>query len=78
MRFYTETTNSRGNKVSAGANKGQVAHISGWNSGVKVISTVDQDGNDRFDIYVTGSSNSPTAKKKIGYIVDGIFTESGE
>lgn len=78
MRFYTTTTNSRGNERGMGAHRNQVTHARGWDQGIKVISTLMQDGSEQLDVYVTGGTNNPTARRKIGFLRDGVWHESGK
>ena len=58
-RFYGSIRGS-GNKLSTRcghATTGIESHTRGWNLGVKVIGTVDKEGNDVFEVYLTGGSN---------------------
>ena len=73
--FRTTTTNSRNNTVSAcaGAEKGQITRINGWNGGIKVYSSVDEHGRDVFDVYVTGGSNAADAGRWVGSLVGDVW-----
>lgn len=73
MRFYTTATNSRGHEAKAGAHKGQTVHARGWDSGVRVVSRIDENGKDVFHIYSTGGTNGEKSDKPIGTVIDGIF-----
>ena len=73
--FRTTTTNSRGNTVSAcaGATKGQVTRINGWNGGIAVYSSVDKHGRDVFAVCVTGGSNAADAGRYVGQLLGDVW-----
>ena len=57
-RFFGEVTGGRGTSSRIGNVKsGMVAHIRGWNIGVRVECRVDEHGNDQLSVFVTGGSN---------------------
>lgn len=72
--FYTSATNSRGNLTTAsGLRSGQTVHARGWNSGVKVISKIDQDGRDVFYVYRTAGSGGAGCDVFLGRVVGDTF-----
>ena len=50
------------------------AHISGWDIGVKIRCYVDKYGLDICEVYETGGSNSPQAKK----LLTKVYTSEAE
>ena len=67
MRFYLTTQNSRGSEITAGSHKGNTTHIRGWNSGIEVVSSI-ENGVDTFTLYTTGGSNGAKAGHYIGQL----------
>lgn len=69
-RFYgsirgiarTEATR-RGNKQIAG-------HIRGWDIGVRVEMSIDENGKDRITVYGTGGSNNPDRQIRLASFTD--------
>ena len=67
--FYAQIQGNRGEATRMGTpNSGIEGHIRGWNVGVKVYGSVDNDGNDVFEVYHTGGSNGHTTSKLIATI----------
>jgi len=59
--FYGSMRGSRGEATRMGtAKSGLIAHIRGWNTGVEVVLTVDDEGRDCVAVYVTAGSNGRT------------------
>jgi hypothetical protein len=74
--FYASLTGSGKNTTTKTGNKesGISGHISGWNSGVKVVGKLRSDQTDCFHIYSTGGSNRPAPNHLIGIVDnDGKF-----
>jgi hypothetical protein len=71
MKFYTNTTNSRGKPVTAGSHHGQTTHTRTWTHGVKVVSYIDTDGQVKFAIYGTSGSNNSEEVFAIGNLTLG-------
>jgi len=51
-------------------NSGLVAHIRGWDIGIRVYCRVDKYGNDSISVFRTGGSNDPDDKQLLGDISD--------
>jgi hypothetical protein len=78
MRFYCSATNFRHSTQGiSGGEKGQVVHAKARNCGVRVISSVDANGSDFFELFVTGGSNDDNAKSYIGRVADKAFMPVG-
>jgi hypothetical protein len=75
-RFKGTVKGGRGETARLGhANTGLVTTTNGWDTGVKVYASVDKDGNDRFDVYLTGGSNEARPTQLVGsYGVDDFPT----
>ena len=59
-RFMAEIQGNRGSTSRSGSKASGIdGHIRGWNLGIKVQASVDDDGNDVFTVYRTGGSNRP-------------------
>lgn len=57
-RFRGTVQGNRGQASRLGTKRsGLVTETNGWNSGVRVIATVDDDGEDQFQVYSTGGSS---------------------
>ena len=70
-RFYAEIKGNRGKASRCGfKDSGMWSHTRGWNRGVEVRGYVDQDGNDCFNIYVTGGSGGGAPRKHIATVHD--------
>lgn len=52
-------------------NSGLVAHIRGWNVGVRVVCEVDGQGRDVVRVYETGGSNSGSSGKLLAEVKEG-------
>ena len=48
---------------------GLTSKTNGWNSGVTVRASVDDDGRDVFRVYRTGGSNAASADRYVGKVV---------
>lgn len=48
-----------------GTETGIETRTNGWNSGVRVVGFVDDNGDDCFDIYITGGSNGSISSQRI-------------
>ena len=73
MRFYTKASNSRGKTVGVGGHKsGQDVHVSGWDLGVKVYSSVVNE-KDVFELFMSYGSNAKGNDIHIGTVelIDG-------
>ena len=57
-RFYGSTQGERGETTRLG-HKRITAEARGWNSGVRVVGSIAEDGTDVFHVYATGGSNDP-------------------
>ena len=71
-RTYLSGTNSRGNLVTAWNSK--ECHLRGWNAGVRVYASLDENGRDSFCIYMSGGSIGAHYDTFLGHVVD---TEDG-
>lgn len=64
----------RGNRDEASrigdSRSGVNAKINGWHIGIEVVASVDDDGNDNFEIYKTTGSNGNFRNKLITEIKD--------
>ena len=72
-QFYADIQGSRGAASRMGGKDGGIrGHIRGWSVGVRVHGR-HVDGEDIFDVALTGGSNSHSAEKHIGTarLVDG-------
>lgn len=69
-RFYITATNERDKAINKAGRKELVAHIRGWNKGLKIEAFIDDDGLDTFRIYETGGSNAPDDKKYYRSLTD--------
>ena len=70
-RFYAEIKGNRGMASRQGfKDSGIWSHTRGWNRGVEVDGYVDQDGNDCYDVYVTGGSAGNKSKRMIATVED--------
>ena len=56
----TDATKTEGTKR---AHKSATAHIRGWNLGVKIIASTDENDKQIFEVFKTGGSNSSTLEK---------------
>ena len=54
-RFYASISGGRG-EVTRSGHRSISGHIRGWDRGVRVEGSVDDDGNDIFRVYVTSGS----------------------
>lgn len=65
-RFCLTVQGGRGQASRYGSAKsGAVATIAGWNVGVRVTCTVDENGDDQIDVYATGGSNGTRIRDRI-------------
>ena len=67
-RFYGEVEGTRGRASRVGAS-GMRSHTRGWNVGVEVVCTI-RDDVDVIEIYETGGSHAPSAKRHIATVTD--------
>ena len=68
-RFYAEIQGNRGLASRMGTpNSGIWGHIRGWDSGVKVICSVDEEGADVVSVYATGGSNGSCRERLIAQV----------
>lgn len=63
-RFYGEVQGTRGRASRLGAS-GMRSHTRGWNVGVEVVCTIDV-----IEVYETGGSHAPSAKRLIATVTD--------
>ena len=65
-RFYGSLQGSKGLSTRQGTSKGGLtAHIRGWDVGVLIRCTVDENGNDKIFVSRTGGSNNPSVTSEI-------------
>ena len=65
-RFYASIEGNRGMATRQGtANSGIQGHIRGWNIGARVICYVDENGEDRVSVLMTGGSNGRKTEREI-------------
>lgn len=59
-RFYATVYGQAGTNASrvGTAWSGIEGHVCGWEAGIRVVGTVDAQGRDVFEVYLTGGSNS--------------------
>jgi len=67
-RFYGEVEGMRG-RASRLGNSGMRSHTRGWNVGVEVVCTI-RDDVDVIEVYETGGSHAPRAKRLIATVSD--------
>lgn len=66
-RFYVNVQGNRGPASRMGTeNSGIFSHTRGWEVGILVNGTVNANGEDEFDVYLTGGSNGGGSHKFIG------------
>jgi hypothetical protein len=72
-QFRATIQGHRGEASRLGGKKSGIsARVNGWNVGVLVIGSVDEDGKDLFEVYKTGGSNSPFREgERIANIKEG-------
>lgn len=58
-------------EASRGGETGIQGHIRGWNSGIKVVGSVDTVLGDCFNVFVTSGSNGGKRDVLVGCLVDG-------
>ena len=69
-RFYASIQGSRGEATRQGTPKSGIqGHIRGWDMGVSVMGSVDENGKDSFNVYLTEGSNGK------GEMFIGTYTE---
>lgn len=68
-RFYGEIHGTRGGRATRLGTSGMSAHIRGWNVGVEVICRI-LDECDVIEIYATGGSHAPSAKRLLATVTD--------
>ena len=69
-QFQGTVSGGRGEASRPGTkNSGIVTHAKGWNSGVEVHGYVDENGQDKFDIFMTTGSSHKMGKDFIGSVV---------
>lgn len=74
-QFQAVISGGRGETSRLGtAKSGIMTHAKGWNSGVEVYGYVDENGQDKFDIFVTTGSSHKMGK---GFIGSVIITDNG-
>ena len=64
--FYGNLHSNNGQVTRTGSKSGITGHIRGWNVGIKVDLTVDENGKDLCMVYLTGGSNRNHHDKLIG------------
>jgi len=65
--FYAKIQGSRGEATRMGGKaNGIEGHIRGWNLGVRVYGSVDDNGNDVFTVELTSGSNGRKSSRHIG------------
>jgi hypothetical protein len=74
FRFYTSTTNARGNTAEGSVRAGSCVHTRGWDAGVRVWADPDDEDRDAFTIYATTGSHGAGHDRLIGTVSD---TEDG-
>lgn len=67
-RFYGEVEGTRGRASRLGSS-GMRSHTRGWNVGVEVVCRV-CDGADVIEVYETGGSHAPNAKRLLATVTD--------
>ncbi|HEY0161029.1 MAG TPA: hypothetical protein VGF28_27355 [Thermoanaerobaculia bacterium] len=67
-RFYGEVQGTRGRASRLGS-AGMRSHTRGWNVGVEVVCTI-RDDVDVIEVYETGGSHAPGAKRLIATVTD--------
>jgi hypothetical protein len=67
-RFYGEVQGTRGRASRLGSS-GLRSHTRGWNVGVEVVCRV-LNGADVIEVYETGGSHAPSAKRLIATVTD--------
>ena len=67
-RFYGEVEGTRGRASRLGVS-GMRSHTRGWNVGVEVVCTI-RDGADVIEVYETGGSHAPSAKRLLATVTD--------
>lgn len=65
-RFDGEVEGTRGRASRLGSS-GMRSHTRGWNVGVEVVCTI-RDGADVIEVYETGGSHAPRAKRLIATV----------
>lgn len=66
-RFYGEVKGRAKTKATQGTETSSVfGHVRGWDVGVAVHGRVGPDGEDWFDVDLTGGSNAPGTKVPLG------------
>lgn len=74
-QFQAVISGNRGETSRLGSkHSGILGHIKGWSSGVKVYGYVDENGQDKFDIFMTTGSSHTQGKTFIGSV---IVTDNG-
>ncbi len=75
--FYVSAQGARGPVTRTGTKSSGIdAHVRGWDSGVKVLASVDSEGNDSFDVYRTSGSNGGLSDEYIGCVTLAGFVPS--
>jgi hypothetical protein len=67
-RFYGEVEGTRGRASRLGASSIR-SHTRGWNVGVEVVCMI-RNGVDVIEVYETGGSHAPSAKRLIAKVTD--------
>lgn len=69
-QFRATISGQRGSETSRIGNKtsGITTNTNGWNSGVRVVGGVNEDGDDQFTIYATRGSSPHRESVYIGYV----------
>lgn len=67
-RFYGEVEGTRGRASRLGSS-GMRSHTRGWNVGVEVVCMV-RDDVDVIEVYETGGSRAPSAKRLLATVTD--------
>lgn len=74
-RFYISARGSRGEVTRTGQpSSGVHAHVRGWDCGVIVDGFVNADGEDCFEVYLTGGSNDPHRRELIASVPSSVRT----
>ena len=68
--FMSTYTNTRKRNVTACGSSLICTSVSGWDVGVLVEATVEEDGSVRIDVWKTGGSNVPIAGRHLAMVTD--------
>lgn len=66
-RFYASIQGNRGEATRQGSKASGIGgHIRGWDIGARVLCYVDDSGNDKVIVTITGGSNNSSSQKNLG------------